>query len=606
MQVYESLDDLFRAVRAELESSKERHYSTIAEIIGASAYLDDSAKQRFEAEVKPYLLSKLSQRFADFQRIYTLDDAPHETTAARQPFGKTLRLLDNSTSYSNLVKSTCHDEDFAWYTGIKLSELRPASPKKLLAAFDGSKLQDIEYLELSFNSRTWRDDLSNPEKRFASYREVLEQILLHWRDTLEVLVIKWFSMTWNNQGMNVFNEVLRDCIAQLPNLKRLELDLNDLDSYGDAERDDLIEPLFERDDFTFTQLALYRAPEWAHRRVLECFESNTPGSTRLTGLLINKLSNEHFSAFSANEIVSNLPERFLYKDLLIKTWQTKGWEQDAAIEDAAAGDEHATSELRELHAKRINGFELEQMRTLLGGEADGTQLPALARVYLDDQDVDAMNHFFARAPSALPNLRMLHLHWCDLSELDAAPVWPTIEQLSVQVLNGRRTDTSHKLLSADAFPSLVALELEGGPRTLTAFLRHYTSWENLAKVKLGTSGVPLIEAFDACVEAGLFEAFDEPDLYWAAGDGYGDKAEAAEIANRLQNTAISLHARRQLVRGYLSARLKRPLLYKLLKEMGADVTTKTKHAELGAVYNATMPAELTTIQSFTGLERWLS
>lgn len=606
MEIYDTVDDLFSAARAELECSKERPFYALSQIIGASAYLEGDAEQRFEAEVRPYLLAKLPQSFADFQRTYTLVDSPHKTTAACRPFGKTLKLMDNSTSYHELVKSTCHHEDFASYTGINLSELRPTNPKKLLAAFDGSRIQDIEHLELSFNAYTWRDDLKDPDKRFARYRKVLEQLLLHWRDTLGVLVIRWFSETWNDQGMNVFNEVILDCIAKLPNLKRLEIDLHDLDHYNATGRDDIIEPLFTRDDFTFTQLAIYRAPEWAHRRVLECFESNTPGSERITGLLLGNLSNESFSALSASAALSNLSERFFYKDILIKTWQTQGWEQDAAIEEAAAGDEDATSELRELRGVRIEGFGLEQMRALLGEDPGDTQLPMLARVYLDDQNVETMTHFFARAPTALPNLRMLRLNWCEMPELGVTPVWPSLEQLSVRLMNGASTDTTHQLFSADAFPSLTAIRLEGGPRTLESFLKHYASWENLEKVMLDTSGIPLVEAFDASVEAGLFEGFEEPNLYWAAGNGYHDKAEAAEIVARLQDAEISLHARRQLVRNYLSPRLDRPLLYKLLKEMGAKVTTRTRHSELGEVYNATMPAELTTIQSFKGLDRWLS
>lgn len=56
--------------------------------------------------------------------------------------------------------------------------------------------------------------------------------------------------------------------------------------------------------------------------------------------------------------------------------------------------------------------------------------------------------------------------------------------------------------------------------------------------------------------------------------------------------------------GYLSTSLDRPLLYKLLKTWGANVTTKTKHNELKRVYQSTMPESLTREVDFNDLDRW--
>ena len=56
--------------------------------------------------------------------------------------------------------------------------------------------------------------------------------------------------------------------------------------------------------------------------------------------------------------------------------------------------------------------------------------------------------------------------------------------------------------------------------------------------------------------------------------------------------------------GYVSSHIERPLLYKFLKEMGADVTTKTKLGELQKIYDATIPEALIRSVEFSDLDRW--
>lgn len=403
--------------------------------------------------------------------------------------------------------------------------------------------------------------------------------------------------------MSVLNQVIHEQIAKMPSLQRLELDLENCSQFNEQERDDLIEPLFTRDDYIFTQLAFYNAPEWVHQRILKCFEQDAPGAARITGLLVNHLNNQSFSDFANSSVISNLSEKYLSKDFQIRSWQTKGWAQDIAIEESAAGDSDATTHLKELDAYGYKGFDLKQMRALLGDESSTIQLPLLTRVYLDSLDEQSMAYFFERAPHVLPHLRMLHIKWCDLPVLEKAPVWPSLEQFTVQVLSSTKSATS-QLLSDNAFPSLTALSLEGDSQTFAAFLQLYLSWSTLEKVRINTSGVALVDAFDASLKAGVFDAFQEANLCWSAGERYHDPSEAPAIVSRLQDASIPLVARRQLMDGYVSSHIERPLLYKFLKEMGADVTTKTKLGELQKIYDATIPEALNRSVEFSDLDRW--